>query len=115
MTIVSIGRAELSISSRREPMNIMNPNVDPTDEDIQKAAELLKKLRPDGKGEGFDLIVAGFKQIAEEWSAMTNYPFKDTLELLLSQDGMMTMADGIRLEILGERKPDVPPTTPQVP
>jgi hypothetical protein len=96
-------------------MNFMNPNVEYSDEDKQKAAELMKKLRPEGKGEPFDLIVAGFRQMAEEMSAMTNYPFKDTLELLLSQDGMMSMADGIRLEILGEHPPGVPPSTPQVP
>ena len=87
-------------------MNIMNPNVDPSEEDIQKATELLKKLRPDGKGEGFDLIIAGYKQIAEEWSAMTGYPFKATLELLLERDAMMSMADAIRIEVFGERKPN---------
>ncbi len=88
-------------------MNFMSPNVDYSDEDIQKANELMQKLRSDGKGEGFDLIVAGFKQIAEEWSAMTNYPYKDTFELLLSQDAMMSMADAIRIEVFGERKPNV--------
>ena len=98
------------------PMNpIMNPNVDPSEEDIQKAKELMKKLRPEGKGEGMDLVVAGFRQMAEEWSAMTGYPFRDMFELLLSRDAMMSIADAIRMEVFGEQRPGVPPSPPQVP
>jgi len=96
-------------------MNYMNPNVEYTEEDKQKAAELMKKLRPEGKGEPIDLIVAGFKQMAEETSALTNYPYRDTFELLLSQDAMMSMADAIRMEVFGEHPPGVPPSTPKVP
>ena len=93
-------------------MNYMNPNVEYSEEDKKKAEELMKKLRPEGKGEPFDLIVAGFKQMAEETSVMSNQPYRDVFELLLSQDAMMSMADAIRMEVFGEQRPGVPPSTP---